>query len=176
MWAHEVIKMRKMVEKSLEEAFAGESMAHMKYTIFAEVAEKEGKKNIARLFRAIAYAEFVHAKNHARNLGYIKSTEENLATAIGGETFEVEDMYPAYLAIAKHFGEKGAEMSFHYAISAEKIHAKLYDEAKEKASQNEDIEEKDIYICPVCGYTYIGDGPPENCPVCGLPSEKFVKF
>ncbi len=168
--------MRKMVEKSLEEAFAGESMAHMKYTIFAEVAEKEGKKNIARLFRAIAYAEFVHAKNHARNLGYIKSTEENLKTAIGGETFEVEDMYPAYLELAKYFEEKGAERSFHYAIEAEKIHAELYSEAKKKAENNEDIEEEDIYICPVCGYTYMGEEPPEKCPVCGAPREKFEKF
>ncbi len=168
--------MRKMVEKNLEEAFAGESMAHMKYMIFAEVAENEGKKNIARLFRAIAYAEFVHAKNHARNLGYIKSTEENLKTAIGGETFEVEDMYPAYLAVAKYFGEKGAEMSFNFAIEAEKIHAKMYGEAKEKAERNEDIEGKGIYICPVCGYTYMGDDPPEKCPVCGAPNNKFVKF
>ncbi len=168
--------MRKMVQKSLEEAFAGESMAHMKYTIFAEVAEKEGKKNIARLFRAIAYAEFVHAKNHARNLGYIKSTPENLETAIGGETFEVEDMYPAYLELAKYFGEQGAERSFHYAISAEKIHAEMYSGAKEKAEKGEDIEAKDIYICPVCGYTYMGDEPPEKCPVCGATKDKFVKF
>jgi len=168
--------MRKMVEKSLEEAFAGESMAHMKYLIFAEVAEKEGKRNIARLFRAIAYAEFVHAKNHARNLGYIKSIEENLATAIGGETFEVEDMYPAYLAVAEHFGEKGAENSFHFAIEAEKIHAKMYEEAKEKVKKDEDIGEEAIYICPVCGYTYMGDEPPEKCPVCNAPREKFVKF
>ncbi|MCD6276597.1 MAG: rubrerythrin family protein [Thermoplasmata archaeon] len=168
--------MRKMVKKSLEEAFAGESMAHMKYLIFAEQAEKEGKRNIARLFRAIAYAEFVHAKNHARNLGYIKSTEENLATAMSGETFEVEDMYPAYLEIAKYFGEKGAEMSFNFAVEAEKIHAKMYEEAKEKVAGGEDIEEKSIYICPVCGYTYMGDEPPERCPVCGASRDKFVKF
>ncbi len=168
--------MRKMVEKSLKEAFAGESMAHMKYTIFAEVAEREGKKNIARLFRAIAYAEFVHAKNHARNLGYIKSTVENLETAIDGETFEVEDMYPAYLEVANYFGEKGAERSFHYAISAEKMHAKMYEDAKQKAEKNEDIVGKNIYICPVCGYTYMGDDPPEKFPICGLSKEKFVKF
>ena len=169
-------KMRKIVKKSLEEAFAGESMAHMKYSIFAEVAEREGKENIARLFKAIAYAEFVHAKNHARNLGYVKSTPENLETAIEGETFEVEDMYPAYLQLAKYFEEKGAEMSFDYALSAEKIHANMYGEAKEKAAKDEDIEEKDIYICPVCGYTYMGDDPPEKCPVCETSKDKFVKF
>ena len=168
--------MRKMVEKSLEEAFAGESMAHMKYNIFAEIAEKEGKKNIARLFRAIAYAEFVHAKNHARNLGYIKSTKENLKTAIGGETFEVEDMYPAYLVVAKYFDEKGAEMSFHYAIEAEKIHAEMYRNAEDKVLNDEDVGNEAIYICPVCGYTYMGDEPPEKCPVCGAPREKFERF
>ncbi len=168
--------MRKMIEKSLEDAFAGESMAHMKYTIFAEVAEQEGKKNIARLFRAIAYAEFVHAKNHARNLGYIKRTSENLQTAIDGETFEVEDMYPAYKAVAEYFGEKRAQVSINYALSAEKIHAKMYGEAKEKVEKGEDIEEKDIYICPICGYTYMGDDPPEKCPVCGTTKDKFVKF
>jgi len=168
--------MRKMVQKSLEEAFAGESMAHMKYTIFAEVAEKEGKKNIARLFRAIAYAEFVHAKNHARNLGYVKSTPENLEIAIGGESFEVKDMYPAYLQLAKYFEEKGAERSFHYAIEAEKIHTSLYGNAKEKAEKDEDIQEESIYICPVCGYTYMGDEPPAKCPVCGTPKDKFVRF
>ncbi len=168
--------MRKMVKKSLEEAFAGESMAHMKYTIFAEIAEKEGKKNIARLFRAIAYAEFVHAKNHARNLGYIKKTQENLQVAIDGETFEVEDMYPSYKVVAEYFNEKGALNSINYALSAEKIHAKMYSEAKNKAEKGEDIEEKNIYICPICGYTYMGDEPPEKCPVCGAPKEKFVKF
>ena len=168
--------MRKMVKKSLEEAFAGESMAHMKYTIFAEVAEKEGKKNIARLFRAIAYAEFVHAKNHARNLGYIKKTAENLQTAIDGETFEVDDMYPAYKSIAEYFNEKGALNSINYALSAEKIHSKMYSDAKNKAEKDEDIEEKDIYICPICGYTYMGDDPPDKCPVCGAPKSMFVKF
>ena len=168
--------MRKMVKKSLEEAFAGESMAHMKYMIFAEQAEKEGKKNIARLFRAIAYAEFVHAKNHARNLGYIGGTEDNLKVAIEGESFEVEDMYPAYLQLARYFGEKGAENSFHFAIEAEKIHAKMYGEAREKLKEGGDMEEKSIYICPVCGYTYMGDEPPERCPVCGVSADKFVKF
>ena len=168
--------MRKMVKKSLEEAFAGESMAHMKYSIFAEVAKREGKENIARLFKAIAYAEFVHAKNHVRNLGYVKGTSENLQTAIEGETFEVEDMYPAYLELTKYFGEKGAEISFNYALSAEKIHASMYGEAKEKATKGGDIEEKDIYICPVCGYTYMGDDPPGKCPVCGTSKDKFVKF
>ncbi len=168
--------MKKMTKKSLEEAFAGESMAHMKYLIFAETAEKEGKKNIAKLFRAIAYAEFVHAKNHARNLGYIGNTVSNLEAAIGGETFEVEEMYPAYLAIARLQNEKGAEMSFNYAIEAEKIHSKMYAEAKSAAEKGEDAEIESVYVCPICGYTHIGKEPPERCPVCNALGEKFVKF
>jgi rubrerythrin len=167
--------MRKMTEKSLQEAFAGESMAHMKYLIFSEQAEKEGKKGIARLFKAIAYAEFVHAKNHARNLGYIGSTEENLQSAMDGENFEINEMYPAYMAIAELQDEKGAQQSIRYAEEAEKIHAEMYREAKEKAENDEDFEVDEAYVCPVCGYTHMGK-PPERCPVCGFPSEKFEKF
>ncbi len=168
--------MRKMVEKALNEAFAGESMAHMKYLIFSEIAENSGKKNLARLFRAIAYAEFVHAKNHAKALGIPKDNVENLESARSGEEFEIEDMYPAYEAIAKLFDDKQAQRSIHYAIEAEKIHEKLYEDAKEKVKKGEDLEDKDIYICPVCGFTYVGDNPPEKCPVCGVPKDKFEKF
>ena len=168
--------MRKMVEKALNEAFAGESMAHMKYLIFSEIAENSGKKNLARLFRAIAYAEFVHAKNHAKALGIPKDNVENLESARSGEEFEIEDMYPAYEAIAKLFDDKQAQRSIHYAIEAEKIHEKLYADAKEKVKNGEDLEDKDIYICPVCGFTYVGDNPPEKCPVCGVPKDKFEKF
>ncbi len=167
--------MKKMTEKSLNEAFAGESMAHMKYTIFSEIAEKEGYPKIAKLFKAIAYAEYVHARNHARELGIVKDTVHNLQTGIEGETFEIEEMYPAYDAIAKLQQEKGAERSIHFAIEAEKIHAGLYKDAKEKAEKNADIDIENVYICPVCGYTTI-DEVPEKCPVCGYPGEKFVKF
>jgi len=167
--------MKEMTKKSLSEAFAGESMAHMKYLIFSEIAEKEGFKNVARLFKAIAYAEFVHAKNHARNLGYIGKTEENIQTGIDGETFEIEEMYPAYNAIAKLQEEKGAQLSIHYAIEAEKIHAELYKKAKEEVSKGKDIEIPEVYICPVCGYTHIGE-PPDKCPICNVKKEEFVKF
>ena len=167
--------MKKMTEKSLNEAFAGESMAHMKYLIFSEIAENEGFPNIARLFRAIAYAEQVHATNHAKNLGMIKTTKENLQAGIEGESFEVEEMYPAYDAIAKLQDEKGAQKSIYYALEAEKIHAGLYQEAKQSVEEEKDLDEKDIYICPVCGYTHIGT-PPERCPVCGTTKEKFKKF
>lgn len=167
--------MRKMTEKSLNEAFAGESMAHMKYLIFSEIAEKEGYKNISRLFKAIAYAEFVHAKNHARNLEIIKDTEKNLQTGIDGETFEVEEMYPSYNAIAELQNEKSAKQSIYYALEAEKIHAGLYQEAKQAVASNMDADIGDIYICPVCGYTHVGT-PPEKCPVCNASKEEFKKF
>ncbi len=167
--------MKKMTQANLEAAFAGESQAHMRYLIFADVAEKEGKPNIAKLFRAIAYAEQVHATNHFRELGNVGKTPDNLQAAIEGETFEVEEMYPAYDAVAKLQGEKGAERSINYAIEAEKLHAKMYKDAKDKAEANQDAEVRSVYVCPVCGYTAIDDAP-EKCPVCGLPGEKFKKF
>lgn len=168
--------MKKMTEKSLGEAFAGESMAHMKYAIFSEVAEKEGFPKVAKLFKAISYAEQVHAANHARNLGYIKKTADNLQSGINGEDFEVEEMYPAYDAIAKLQNEKGAQQSIHYAVEAEKIHSKFYHDAKEKIEQGKDIDVESVYICPVCGYTHVDDELPEFCPVCGASNEKFKKF
>lgn len=167
--------MKKMTEKFLNEAFAGESMAHMKYQIFSEIAEKEGFSNIARLFKAISYAEQVHATNHFRNLGNIGKTSENLQSGIDGEIFEVEEMYPVYNNTAKLQGEKGAEISTHYALEAEKIHSELYKMTKDLAEKNKDIEKVDIYICPVCGFTHIGE-PPDKCPVCGAPKDKFKKF
>ena len=145
--------MRKMTEENLKAAFAGESQAHIRYLIFAEAAEREGKPNIARLFRAIAYAEQVHAANHLGELGGIGKTPENLAEAVAGETFEVEEMYPAYLAVAELQGEAGARRAIHYALEAEKIHARMYEKAKEAAEKGQDIELKTVYICPVCGYT-----------------------
>jgi rubrerythrin len=168
--------MKKMTEKSLGEAFAGESMAHMKYIIFSEVAESEGYPNIAKLFKAISYAEQVHATNHARNLAYIGKTEENLQTGIDGENFEVDEMYPAYEAIARLQEEKGAQKSIYYAVEAEKIHSAYYQEAKEKVKQGKDFELTSVHICPVCGYTQIDGDLPVKCPVCGIASEKFKKF
>jgi len=167
--------MRKMTEENLKAAFAGESQAHMRYLIFAEVAEREGKPNIARLFRAIAYAEQVHAANHYRELGMVKATPENLGEAMAGETFEVEEMYPAYDAVAELQGENGAKRSIHYALEAEKVHAEMYRKAKEAAENGKDIELGTVYICPVCGYTVEGEAP-EYCPVCGAPRDRFRSF
>jgi len=166
---------RKMTEKSLSEGFAGESMAHMRYLIFSEVAEREGFKNLARLFKAIAYAEFVHAKNHFNALGKVGPSKDNLENAIEGETYEVEEMYPAFKAVAELQGEKSALRSFDWAYNAERIHAKMYEKAKASVERGSDVQVGDIYICPICGYTVEGE-PPEKCPICGAKRELFKKF
>jgi len=167
--------MHKMTEKSLNEAFAGESMAHMKYQAFAEVAEKEGFPKIANLFKAISYAERVHAINHAKNLGIIKKTLDNIKAGLDGENFEIDEMYPAYEAIARLQEEKGALRSMHWAAEAEKDHADLYKMAREAVEDGNDIDATDIYVCEVCGHTVIGE-PPEKCPICNVPKEKYRKF
>lgn len=167
--------MRKMTDNNLRDAFAGESQAHMKYLVYADKAEQEGKPNVAKLFRAISYAEQVHATNHLKTLGDVGTTEDNLQAAIDGEDFEVEEMYPAYDVVAKLQEEKGAVRSVHYAIEAEKIHSAMYTQAKQTVKEGKDIDIGDIYICPVCGYTDEND-PPDACPVCGVSKEKFVKF
>ncbi len=167
--------MRPMTEENLKAAFAGESQAHMRYLIFADQAEKEGKSNLARMFRAIAYAEQVHATNHYRELGMIKDSPGNLQQCIDGETYEVEEMYPAYNKVAELQGENGAVRSTHYALEAEKIHAEMYKSAKVEADAGKDVAIGKVYICPVCGYTVEGEAP-EKCPVCSAPRDKFKEF
>ena len=164
-----------MTENNLRSAFAGESEAHMRYLIFADRAEKEGYANVARLFRAIAYAEQVHATNHYKELGGINTSTENLQAAIDGETHEVNEMYPAYLAVAQLQEEKGAQRSMGYALEAEKLHAVMYTEAKEATEAGKDIEIGPVYICSVCGHTVEGEAP-ERCPVCNAKREKYVRF
>ena len=167
--------MRKMTESNLQAAFAGESQAHMKYLHFARKAEEEGFKNVARLFRAVAFAEEAHAGNHFKTLGYLGSTSENLQDAMNGENFEVEEMYPAYDAVAKLQDEKNAVRVIHWALEAEKVHAGLYAQAKQAVDSGKDVELGDIYICSVCGWTVVGE-PPEKCPLCGSAQKVFVKF
>jgi rubrerythrin len=167
--------MAEMTKENLKAAFAGESQAHIKYLAFSAQAEKEGKPNIARLFKAIAYAEQVHAINHLKELGGIGDTAANLGAAIGGENFEVDEMYAAYLAVAERQGEKGAKRSMTYAMEAEKIHAEMYSDAKKIAEAGDDIAIGEVYICPVCGFTHIGE-PPDRCPVCNVKSERFKAF
>ncbi|MEM1607098.1 MAG: rubrerythrin family protein [Candidatus Bathyarchaeia archaeon] len=166
--------MRKMTEDNLKSAFAGESQAHMRYLIFAERAEEEGFKNVARLFRAIAYAEQVHAANHYNVLGMIRGTVENLQEAINGETFEVNEMYPAYNAVAKLQEERGAQRTIEWALQAEKIHAAIYQRAKQAVESGKDIPLEAVYICSVCGYT--SEEEFERCPICGATREKIKKF
>lgn len=174
----------------LHSAYGGESMAHMRYLIWGDVAEKEGFRNVARLFRAIAYAEQVHASNHFRVIGgsapadatvtaggvfaYGK-TAENLQGAINGELHEVNQMYPVYLNTAKFQNEPDAERSFHGALEAEKIHAQLFQKALDAVKAGKDVELKRIYVCPVCGYTVL-DEAPAKCPICGAKREIFKEF
>ena len=158
-------------EKNLQEAFAGESQANRKYLAFAKKAVIEGYKQIAKLFRAAAEAETVHAMNHLRALGSIKSTKENLEEAIGGETYEFQKMYPQMIEDAKSEGNKKAEITFKYANAVEKIHAELYKEALENLGNNPEF---DYYVCHVCGNT-VEVEPPDKCPICGSLKKMFKK-
>lgn len=162
--------MPKTIE-DLKAAFAGESQANRKYTAYARQAEAAGHPQVAKLFRAAAAAETVHAINHFRALGAIKSTAENLEAAIEGETYEVVTMYPEFIADARAEGDKDALRSFEWAWEVEKIHAGLFDKAL--ANLDGPVEAVDYWICPVCGYTHEGPEPPEHCPVCGVKGERF---
>lgn len=159
-------------EKNLQEAFAGESQANRKYLAFAKQAEAEGFKQIAKLFRAAAEAETVHAHAHLRALDGIKNTKENLQAAINGETHEFKSMYPEMIVKAKEEGLKQAEISFNYANQVEKIHAALYEKALANLGKNEEV---DYYVCSICGNTVEGQ-PPDKCPICGVPASKFIKI
>ena len=167
--------MRKMTEQNLRDAFSGESQAHMKYQIYSAVAEKEGYPNVAKLFKAIAYAELVHARNHLKELGGINDSVANLQDAYNGETFEIEEMYPAYKVVAELQEEKGAVRSTHYALEAEKIHANMYYEAKKTVMEKQDIELGTVWVCDVCGWTHEGDAP-DKCPICSAPKSKLLPF
>ena len=158
-------------QKDLMDAFAGESQANRKYLAFAKKAEAEGHKQIAKLFRAAAEAETVHAHNHLREAGGIKSTKENLEAAISGETFEFQKMYPGMIEDAKAEAIEGALKSFVYANEVEKIHADLYKKALAAMGSNPDT---DYYVCQVCGNTVEGAAPDE-CPVCKAKKQAFKK-
>ena len=153
-------------EKNLKNAFAGESMANRRYLAYARKAEKEGFNNIARLFRAAAESETIHALNHLKAMDEIKSTAENLKSAIDGEIYEKEEMYPGFIKDAKAEGNIKAERTFKWAIEGEKVHAELYARAIKAVENNQDISLDVISVCDVCGYTVEGDAP-EKCPVCG---------
>jgi len=159
-------------EKNLKDAFAGESQANRKYLAFAKKAEKEGYKQVAKLFRAAAEAETVHAHNHLRELGGIKSTKENLEEAINGESYEFQKMYPQMIKDAEAEANKTALRSFNFANEVEKVHAELYKKALANLGSNEEV---DYYVCDICGYTAEGH-PPDKCPVCNAKKELFKKI
>jgi len=157
----------------LKAAFAGESQANRKYTAFARKADQEGYSQVAKLFRAAAHAETVHALAHFSTQGGVKTTAENLEAAIAGENYEVVSMYPEFIQDAQAEGDKAALRSFKYAWEVEKVHEKLYREAL--ACLGEATDAYDYYVCPVCGYT-VARGAPDRCPVCNTPGARFERI
>ena len=158
-------------EENLKAAFAGESQANRKYLAFAQQADKEGYPAAAKLFRAAAAAETIHAHAHLKVLGGIGSTAENLKEAISGETHEFTSMYPAMIADAQAEGNKKAERTFNYANQVEKVHAALY---QKTADNLDNLPDVDYWICPLCGYTAENEAP-DTCPVCGAKKASFFK-
>ena len=167
--------MKDMTKANVEAAFAGESQAHMKYAAFADMAEREKLPNVARVFRAASFAEQAHATNHLRALGGVGKTLTNLEAAFDGESFEIAEMYPAYIAVAQMQEEKRALGSMEDALAAEKVHQALYAKAKEAVAGGKDVDLGAVWVCSVCGFTGEGE-PPEKCPVCGAVHTKLQKF
>ena len=158
---------------NLKDAFAGESQANQKYRAFAKKAEKEGFKNIAKLFRTTAEAERIHAEGHLKALEMIASTAENLQGAIDGETYEFTEMYPPMVELAQADGHKAKTM-FKFAVDAEEVHAQIYKKALAAVKAGVDMDVTNFYLCPVCGYIELGSAP-EKCPVCGALKKIFVQ-
>jgi rubrerythrin len=173
MIQYSVIEMTKTMD-NLAAAFAGESQANRKYLAFAKRADDEGYPQVAKLFRAAAAAETVHAHNHLRIMGGIHTTKENINEAINGETYEFNDMYPEFLKVAKEEDEKQAVWSFDIANEVEKIHADLYKKASVALDKDSDLDEVDYYVCSVCGNTVEGN-PPDKCPICKAGKKAFDK-
>jgi rubrerythrin len=181
--------MKQMTEQNMINAFGGESMANMRYRHFALQAEKENFPNVARLFNAVAHAEFIHAGDHYRELKHLEGgflansmaafgpgdTSKNLGLAIDGENFEVTEMYPAYMEVARFQDENGAYRSFDWSYRTEIQHLALYQKAKEAVDNGSDVDLAAIQVCSVCGYTLEGEAP-DSCPVCKAKKEKFVAY
>lgn len=181
--------MNAMTQDNLRSAFGGESQAHMRYRIWAEKATKDGFPNVGRLFIATSDAEQVHATLHFRALGDVSgdfavtsgggfglgSTSENLQGGINGEMFEVEQMYPAYIAVAELQNEQAAISSMKYAVEAEKVHAQLFTQAKALVDDEKDLDVDKIYLCPICGFISL-TGEEDNCPLCKAKKEKFIVY
>jgi len=159
-------------QENLQDAFAGESQASRRYLFFADKAEKEGQPQIARLFRAAAEAETVHARNHLEAMSGIGSTRDNLGAAISGESYEFTTMYPGFIEQAESEDNKRARVSFGYANEVEKIHHGLYRKALEALEAGQQLKDEPFFVCQVCGNTVAGEAL-EKCPVCGAPRTKF---
>ena len=159
---------------NLQEAFAGESQANRKYLAFAAKAEQDGFPQVAKLFRAAADAETVHAHAHLRVLGGIKDTAANLEEAVEGEGHEFKIMYPEFLAEAQKEDNKPAAFSFKNALAVEEIHHGLYEEALKAVASGSDLPATGIFVCPVCGNTVEGEAP-DQCPICNVPKDRFFE-
>ena len=158
---------------NLKTAFAGESQANAKYLAFAEKAARDGLPVVAKLFRAVAAAEAIHARNHLKAMDAIKSTLENLTEAQGGEDYEITTMYPPMIAAAEAEGDKKAVRSMHFALEVEKVHYELYGMAIAAVTEGRDLTAVTAHVCPICGHTVIGDTP-DSCPICGCPGERYT--
>jgi len=181
--------MHDMTAGNLRSVFGGESMAHMRYMVWADKAKRDGFPNVARLFMAISRAEQAHATGHFKAMskeagaflvpaggGFgLGSTSANLAGAIEGELFEVNEMYPAYLAEAKRQGERTAVRSMTFAFKAEKIHARMYQKAKQAVDRKRDVKLGAVHICTMCGHTIEGRLP-KKCPICGAAQSRYESF
>lgn len=162
-------------QDNLEAAFSGESQANRRYLAFAIQAERDGYPQVARLFRAAAEAETVHAIAHLRVMGGIEDTLKNLETAATGESYEFKEMYPQFLAEARDEGLKPAEFSFKNALAVEEVHFDLFNRALSALKEGRELADEDIYVCPVCGNTVEG-AVPDICPVCHVKGEKYKKI
>lgn len=160
--------------ENLQAAFAGESQANRKYLAFAKKADKDGFAQVAKLFRAAAEAETIHAHAHLRVLDGVKGTDENLKAAVEGERYEFQEMYPAFLAEAQQEGNRRAETSFKNALAVEEVHHGLYASALEAVQAGSDLDAASIHVCPVCGNT-VGGGVPGRCSVCGVSGDRFFE-
>lgn len=181
--------MQAMTAANLRSAYGGESMAAMRYTVWASRASGENLPNVQRLFRAAAHSEQTHAWNHFTLLASVPgdatviagaafglgTTTDHLEWAAGGEGFEITEMYPAYILVAEAQGERAAMNSMKKALEAEKVHQALFRKAWEAVNAGDDFDDEPIHVCDRCGFTMHGDAP-EECPVCGAKRADFVVF
>jgi rubrerythrin len=161
-------------KEDLAVAFAGESQANRKYLAFSRQAEKDGRPQIARLFRAAAEAETIHALGHLASAGGVKGTLENLESALAGETYEYTEMYPPMVVRAEAEGHK-ARVMLGWANKAEQVHARLFQQALDALRAGQDLSQMSIYLCPVCGDIELGTLP-ERCPICNAPASKYQQI